>query len=170
MAQSGMFVCADGWTASVRTGVLTHFVREEDASMASGRLDDELDRLRTVVDALGPGGLVLLNETFASTDEAEAAELGTELVDGLVAAGVQVVLVTHQYALAHALDRGHDRSFLRAERTDDGRRTFRLLPGLPLRTSFAEDLYDRLGPWPPGTTEEPAVTAGAKRAGRPASS
>ena len=31
--------------------------------------------------------------------------------------------------------------FLRAERRPDGHRTFRLLPGEPLPTSYGEDLY-----------------------------
>lgn len=161
MAQSGMFVCASDWEATARTGVFTHFVREEDDSMASGRLDDELTRLRVVVDALQPGGLVLLNETFASTDEAEAAQLGVEAVDGLAAAGVEVALVTHQYALAAGLAADPGRLFLRAGRSEDGTRTFRLLPGAALRTSFAEDLYARTGPWPDGPA---APTAAGARA------
>ncbi|GAB2579233.1 DNA mismatch repair protein MutS [Microlunatus antarcticus] len=156
MAQSGMFVCGSDWTSSVRSGIFTHFVREEDATMASGRLDDELVRLRRIVVALRPDGLVLLNETLASTNESEAADLGVEAVDGLVAAGVQVVLVTHQYALAAKLGGGPDRLFLRAGRADDGRRTFQLLPGPPLRTSFADDLYARMGPWPEDSARGPA--------------
>jgi hypothetical protein len=34
-----------------------------------------------------------------------------------------------------------DALFLRAERRSDGVRTFKLLPGAPLETSFGEDLY-----------------------------
>lgn len=170
MAQSGMFVCASDWEGSVRTGVFTHFVRDEDDSMTSGRLDDELVRLRAVVGALSPGGLVLLNETFASTDEAEAAELGVEAVDGLAAAGVEVALVTHQYALAARLVRDPGRLFLRAGRTEDGSRTFRLLPGTALRTSFAEDLYARAGPWPGGATAAAGAPDGADEPSAPASS
>jgi hypothetical protein len=32
-------------------------------------------------------------------------------------------------------------TFLRAERQADGRRTFKLVEGEPLQTSFGEDLY-----------------------------
>jgi hypothetical protein len=34
--------------------------------------------------------------------------------------------------------------FLRAERLTDGRRTFRLVEGEPLPTSYGEDLYRRI--------------------------
>jgi hypothetical protein len=34
--------------------------------------------------------------------------------------------------------------FLRAERQADGRRTFKLLPGAPLQTSYGEDLYEEI--------------------------
>jgi hypothetical protein len=34
--------------------------------------------------------------------------------------------------------------FLRAERQTDGRRTFKLLPGEPLQTSFGADLYQEI--------------------------
>jgi len=44
--------------------------------------------------------------------------------------------------------------FLRAERHDDGRRTFRLVPGAPLPTSFGPDLYERIF----GTAVETAAT------------
>ena len=45
MMQCGMFVTADTYRASVCDGVFTHFIREEDASMTSGRLDEELGRI-----------------------------------------------------------------------------------------------------------------------------
>jgi hypothetical protein len=37
-----------------------------------------------------------------------------------------------------------DAMFLRAERRADGTRTFRLLPGEPLETSYGEDLYRKI--------------------------
>jgi hypothetical protein len=53
------------------------------------------------------------------------------------------VFVTHLYDLAEGIRaRGDDRAlFLRAQRENDGVRTYRLLPGVPLPTSYGEDLY-----------------------------
>jgi hypothetical protein len=39
--------------------------------------------------------------------------------------------------------------FLRAERRGDGERTFKVLEGAPLSTSFAPDLYERIGGFRP---------------------
>jgi hypothetical protein len=53
------------------------------------------------------------------------------------------VFVTHMYDLAGRYYAEHDPGtlFLRAERRPDGHRTFRLMPGEPLPTSYGEDLY-----------------------------
>ncbi|MGH3180374.1 MAG: hypothetical protein ACRDOE_00465, partial [Streptosporangiaceae bacterium] len=50
---------------------------------------------------------------------------------------------THLYDLAERLYAEHDPAmlFLRAERQSDGHRTFRVLEGEPLPTSYGQDLY-----------------------------
>ena len=45
MMQAGMFVTADAFTANVRSGIFTHFTREEDATLTHGKLDEELTRM-----------------------------------------------------------------------------------------------------------------------------
>jgi len=42
MTQCGMFVGAEAFRANVGKGLFTHFIREEDDSMTSGKLDEEL--------------------------------------------------------------------------------------------------------------------------------
>jgi hypothetical protein len=50
------------------------------------------------------------------------------------------------YELAHGFydRRMEDAMYLRAERQADGRRTFKLLEGEPLPTSYGVDLYDQV--------------------------
>jgi hypothetical protein len=57
-----------------------------------------------------------------------------------------VFFVTHLYDFAQRLDadRAANVLFLRADRQPDGRRTFRLIEGEPLQTSYGEDLYRRI--------------------------
>jgi DNA mismatch repair ATPase MutS len=146
MMQSGMFVAADAFRANLVTGVFTHYRREEDATMTRGKFDEELSRASAVVDSVGPGALVLFNESFASTNEREGAEIAGQLVHALLDSGVKVAYVTHMYELAHSLwaEGRADAEFLRAERLPDGRRTFRLVEGEPLPTSHGVDLYRRI--------------------------
>lgn len=146
MMQSGMFVAADSFRASVCAGVYTHFKREEDATMKSGKLDEELARMSLLVDQLVPGCVVLLNESFASTNEREGSEIARQIVRASLEARVRVLYVTHMFDLAQGFYAEHrtDTHFLRAERLETGKRTFRLLEGKPLPTSYGEDLYSRI--------------------------
>ena len=146
MMQAGMFVAAREFRANVATGVFTHFKREEDATMISGKLDEELRRMSGIVDHIQSGAILFANESFASTNEREGSDIGEEVLGALNSAGVKVLLVTHLYDLAERLRRDHVDGvhFLRAERLPDGTRTFKVRPGEALATSFGKDLYDEI--------------------------
>ncbi len=162
MMQSGMFVVAESYRASVSNRILTHFIREEDRTMRSGRLDEELSRMDAVANEITRHCLVLFNESFAATNEREGSEIGRQVVQALLERDVRVVFVTHRFELADGFRRSQPGStrFLRAERSPDGRRTFKLVAADPLPTSYGEDLYDRIGGWlgeqEAGTGEEGA--------------
>jgi len=143
MMHAGMFVAADSLTAELCAGFFTHYRREEDTTLKSGKLDEELVRMSGIVDAIGPDMFVLFNESFASTNEREGSEIARQIVRALQERGVKVFFVTHLYDFARSwFEAGHqDAVFLRAERQDDGKRTFRLKEGEPQETSFGKDLY-----------------------------
>lgn len=144
MMHAGLFVAAEAFTADVcRGGVFTHFKREEDVAMKSGKLDEELRRISEMADALAPDALVLFNESFASTNEREGSEIARQVVSALLERRVKVVFVTHLYDFARSMfERRLDGTvYLRADRESDGARTFKLVPGEPLTTSFGTDLY-----------------------------
>ncbi len=146
MMQAGMFVSASSFAASVSTGVFTHFKREEDVTMEMGKLDEELDRMSVIAGQITSGCLLLCNESFASTNEREGSEIARQVIRALTEDGVRVVFVTHLYDLAERYYTQHDPAtlFLRAERQADGHRTFRLLVGEPLSTSYGQDLYQQV--------------------------
>jgi hypothetical protein len=146
MMQCGMFVPAEIFRANVCGGIFTHYKREEDVSMKSGKLDEELGRMSAIVDDMTPNGIVLLNESFASTNEREGSEIARQIVRALLETGIKVIYVTHLFDLAQGfyLAKMDAALFLRAERLSDGRRTFRLVEGEPLPTSYGEDLYRRI--------------------------
>jgi MutS domain V len=149
MMQCGMYVTAKSYEASVCTQIFTHFIREEDPAMISGRLDAELSRLSSIADHLSPHSLMLFNESFAATNEREGSEIGRQVVRALLEADVRVCFVTHQFDLADSLrrERPDTTACLRAEREPDGSRSFRLAVGAPEPTSHAEDIYYRIGGW-----------------------
>jgi DNA mismatch repair ATPase MutS len=140
---------------------VAHFKREEDATMERGKLDEELDRMSAITDSIKPGGLLLCNESFASTNEREGSQLAREVIRALTEAGIRILFVTHMYDLAERIHaRGDDRVlFLRAEREPDGSRTHRLFEAAPLPTSYGEDLYREAFGIGPETTLQQARTA-----------
>lgn len=146
MAQCGMFVPAESFEANICNGIFTHFKREEDADMKSGKLDEELNRMSKIIDHTTPQSMILLNESFASTNEREGSEIARQIIRALLEMRVQVAYVTHMFDLASGFYQANheDTLFLRAERLANGERTFRLIVGEPLPTSYGEDLYRRI--------------------------
>ena len=86
MMESGMFVAAESFRASISAGLFTHYRREEDADMESGKLDEELSRMSAIADAIAPDCVLLCNESFAATNEREGAEIARQVVRALVGA------------------------------------------------------------------------------------
>jgi DNA mismatch repair ATPase MutS len=86
---------------------------------------------------------LLFNESFAATNEREGSEIARQVVCALLERRIKVFFVTHLYEFAHSFaERAMEEAvFLRAERRADGKRTFRLVEGEPLETSYGEDLY-----------------------------
>ncbi|MDR0342742.1 MAG: hypothetical protein LBI49_06400 [Nocardiopsaceae bacterium] len=146
MMQCGMFVAAGSFRSDICQGFFTHYKRAEDASMTSGKLDEELSRMSEIAGLIRPGCLLLCNESFASTNEREGSEIARQVVRAMLDQGVRVCFVTHQFDLAQWFFReyGHQALFLRAQRREDGQRTFRLAAGEPLATSFGQDVYQRV--------------------------
>jgi DNA mismatch repair ATPase MutS len=146
MMQSGMFVGAASFSGSVSRGLYTHYKREESAALESGKFDEELSRMNTIVDHLAPSAMVLFNESFAATNEREGSEIAFQILSGLLDRDVRVVCVTHLYELARKF---YEKSqgaglFLQPERRADGARTFKVVEGQPLPTSFGSDLYQAI--------------------------
>ena len=92
MMQCGMFVPAAVFPRQCLRWLFTHFKREEDASMRSGKLDEELSRMSAIIDNITPHSIVLFNESFASTNEREGSEIARQIVRALLERGVKVLL------------------------------------------------------------------------------
>ncbi len=146
MMQCGMFVPAESFCANICEGLFTHYKRKEDTTMKSGKLDEELSRMSDIVDKITSNSMVLFNESFAATNEREGSEIARQIICALLEKRIKVFFVTHLYEFAHGFyDKKMENAiFLRAERQTDGRRTFKLIEGEPLQTSYGEDLYHRI--------------------------
>ena len=114
--------------------------------MKSGKFDEELSRMSEIVGHLSPDCMLLFSESFAATNDREGSEIARQIVCALLEKRIKIFFVTHLYEFAHHF---YERKltnafFLRAERQSDGNRTFKLIEGEPLQTSYGEDLYDKI--------------------------
>ena len=150
MMQSGLMVMAGKYRAGIFPRLFVHFTRREDSEMNSGRLDEELGRMNRIVEQIGDGSMILLNESFATTTEREGSVIAYDIIRALGEAGVRILTVTHLLSFAKRVyeesvkDGSLGVEFLSAERKDDGRRTFRMIRHAPELTSFGLDLYEEI--------------------------
>lgn len=146
MMQCGMPVAAKQYTAPVVEGIYTHFLREEDRTMKNGKLNEELTRMSRIADHLTAGSVILLDESFCSTNEREGSEISRQIVQAFMETGVDMFMVTHLYRLAKTLydEDNPAYGFLIAERLPDGQRTKNIISGMPLPTGYGKDLYNEV--------------------------
>jgi DNA mismatch repair ATPase MutS len=132
MMQAGMFAGA----RSFRAGIFTHYKREEDATMVSGKLDEKLSRMSVIAGQITRHSILLCNESFASTNEREGSEIARQVIRAMLARQVKVFFVTHMYDLAHGFHAEQLGSalFLRAGRQPDGQRAYRRIFGTAVLT------------------------------------
>jgi DNA mismatch repair ATPase MutS len=144
MMQCGMFTPAESFSSSLCDGLFTHYKREEDVTMKSGKFDEELSRMSGIVDQMTAHPMLLFNESFAATNEREGSEIARQIVTALLEHPVRIFFVSHLYEFARVFyeKKAPNALFLRADRREGGTRTFKLIEGEPLQTSYGEDLYD----------------------------
>lgn len=103
----------------------THFERSEDLGNLAGKLEDDLQRIRRILEAATPRSLLVMNESFSSTTVSDALFLNEVILREAVRLDELVVVVTFLDELASLTPTTV--SLVAAVDPDDpGRRTFRL--------------------------------------------
>jgi DNA mismatch repair ATPase MutS len=143
LMQCGLFVPAAFFGSNISDNIFTHFTKEEDVGMDSGKLDEELQRMSNIINNITHRSLLLMNEPFATTTERDGTIIARDIITALYDMNIKVLCVTHlfefsDFMYAQNLSRA---VYVRAERTDGGSRTFSVKIGRPLLTSFGEDIF-----------------------------
>jgi hypothetical protein len=129
---------AEMWPVSC---VYTHFPKDERFD-GDGRFADERRRVDEIMKAQGGNSLVLLNETYSTTNEELALKCTSELADTLFNSGCFGLYITHQHRLA-----GTNIPFLSVivDESDANRRTYRIARLRTAAGSYAADILRRYG-------------------------
>ncbi len=122
----------------------THFEREERADAAHGKLEDDLLRVRAILQQATPRSVVILNEMFSSTTADDALGLARRIMAQLAARKLIAVYVTFLTELAH-FD-AHTVSMVSTVADDDPTvRTFKLVRRAADGRSYAMTLAAKYG-------------------------
>ena len=82
--------------------VLTHFEREESLDTLRGKLEDDLTRIRGILDRATADSVLVLNELFTSTTVSDAVALGHDILERIRGLGALCLYVTFLDELAEA--------------------------------------------------------------------
>lgn len=124
--------------------ILTHFATAEDPDGGSGRLQDELLRVRAMLEAASDRSLVLFNELFATTATQDAIDLGHRVLEQVRATGSRCLYVTHLAELADP-ETGVVSLVAEIQPGTAATRTFRIRRRPADGMAYAESLATRFG-------------------------
>ena len=78
--------------------IFTHFPADE-SRINVGRLQEERNQIEAILNQINADSLVLLNETFSSTNEEMSVEMCRDLIAKLCEMGVYGLFITHHHRL-----------------------------------------------------------------------
>lgn len=121
--------------------VLTHFPRDERFEF-EGRFLDEQNRVDALISKMGKKSLILLNETYSTTNEKKAVEMTLSLAQRLYGEKQFGVYVTHQ---KNVLEGEIPLLACVIDTNDENKRTYKIKRIHSIGSSYAEDVLKKYG-------------------------
>jgi DNA mismatch repair ATPase MutS len=124
--------------------IYTHFSVKEDITKLSGKLQDDIIRLKSITDSASSNSIVIINEIFASTTLNDAIVLGNKMLDNFNTIDCIVVFVTFLDEMAsHGNETVSMMSTVNLE--DPAIRTYKIIRKPPDGLAYAIHLAQKYG-------------------------
>ncbi|MBN1411368.1 MAG: hypothetical protein JW969_11035 [Spirochaetales bacterium] len=156
--QAGFFLPGTEARISPADAVLTHFQIDEHICDETGRFADEAKRLHENLKQATSRTLLLMNESFASTNYDESLEIAGNVLKILRLMGLRVIFSTHFHTLAGQTGEINKTSggksklislvsmIVKPEKHGEPMlRTFKIMPGPPMGKSYAGEIAEKYG-------------------------
>ncbi len=123
------------------SSVFAHFPRDERFD-GSGRFVEENNRVKAILENMDEDSLVLLNETYSTTNEENAVMMTEKLASELWEKRIFGLYITHQHGL-----RESEIPYLNVliDLNDENRRTYKIARQKSVGGSYAKDILIRCG-------------------------
>ena len=148
LSKMGFSVPADKASVPYFTDLCTHFSVEESADSGRGKLMDELQRLKPIMDESKDGAFVVINELFTTAANFDAIEMGQRVLRKLISKKCKGIYVTH---LGELTETGDGVVSLIADVDESGNQTFEIRRSMPVDVNTVNRLvvkyrltYDQL--------------------------
>ena len=150
MAQGGIFVPAESFRYKPADCIYTHFPADEDKTLDLGRLGEECVRFKDIYNECTDKSLVLLNETFSTTSFEEGYYIAKDSLKAILKKGCRTIYNTHMHKLGTDIDEmnstdGDAKAASLIVRTDEGKRSFKVVAAPPDGMSYAKDIAEKYG-------------------------
>ncbi len=128
-------------TISDISSVFAHFPRDERFD-GSGRFVEENNRVNAILENMDENSLVLLNETYSTTNEENAVKMTEKLANELWSKRIFGLYITHQHGLSES-----EIPYLNVliDLNDENRRTYKIARQKSVGGSYAKDILVRCG-------------------------
>ena len=147
-SKMGFSVPADKASVPYFTDLFTHFSVEESAESGRGKLMDELERLKPIMDDTKDGAFVVINELFTTAANYDAIEMGQRVLRKLISKKCRGIYVTH---LGELTQTGEGVVSLVADVDENNNQTFEIIRSMPVDVNTVNRLvvkyrltYDQL--------------------------
>jgi len=151
-AQLGWLVPAESAVISPVFGLYTHFPKNAGENVnGMGRLEEECDRLSSIVEKLSNNTMLLLDETLSSTNASEATYIACDFIRGVTDRGCRGIFSTHLHEIVDVIERfkntegnGSVIDYLKVG-IHQNTRTYKVVREKSDGKSYAQDIAKRYG-------------------------